>query len=359
MKQVHNFSAGPGILPPAVLRQAQEDLLNFEGQGMSIMEMSHRSKTFVQVIEKAEADLRSLMEIPSHYRVLFLQGGAHSQFSMVPLNLMGEGEKAVYLDTGIWSQKAIREARKFGQVEVLASGEASGYRAIPSLKEAKVDPSAAYFHLTTNNTIYGTQVQAWPDTSIPVVADMSSNILARKYRVEDFGVIYAGAQKNMGPAGMTLVIIREDLLPARRTPLPLMMDYALHAEKKSLFNTPPTFAIYMAGLVYAWTLQEGGVATMEKRNQAKAELLYRFLDQSTFFEGRCEAGARSLMNVCFQTPAPETDTRFIAAAESAGFANLKGHRLVGGMRASLYNPMPMSSVEALVSFMEEFEKSAS
>jgi phosphoserine aminotransferase len=354
---VHNFSPGPAKLPAPVLAQAQAELLDFRGSGMSVMEISHRSDWFDEVIQSAEARLRRLMNIPDSYAVLFVQGGAWTQFSAVPLNLMRRGQ-ADYVDTGSWSDKAIAEARRYGNVRVIASSQDDQYRHIPSVSLEDVDPHADYLHLTTNNTIYGTCFPQLPEVgSVPLVADMSSDILSKPYPVESFGVIYAGAQKNIGPAGLTVIIVRRDLLGHAHALCPTMLDYQVQADKGSLFNTPPTFAIYLADLVFGWLEAEGGLTAMAARNQAKADLLYGYLDQSACFQPHIAAPDRSLMNVVFSLPSPALEDRFIAESEAAGLQFLKGHRSVGGIRASLYNAVPLSSVEALVHFMHQFEAS--
>ena len=355
---VHNFSAGPAKLPGPVLAQAQAELMDFRGSGMSVMEISHRSQLFDEVIKSAEARLRRLMAIPDHYAVLFVQGGAWTQFSAVPLNLMQRGQ-ADYVDTGSWSAKAIEEARRYGQVRVVASSAEDQYRHIPELTPSDFDPQADYVHITTNNTIYGTAFPHLPDTGeVPLVADMSSDILSQPYPVESFGVIYAGAQKNIGPAGLTVLIVRRDLLGQAHALCPKLLDYQTHAAKGSLFNTPPTFAIYLADLVFGWLEDEGGLEVIAARNQAKAALLYGYLDRSPLFQPVIAAPHRSRMNVVFRLPSPEQEQRFLAESEAEGFRFLKGHRSVGGMRASLYNAVPMASVEALVAFMQAFERKA-
>jgi phosphoserine aminotransferase len=355
MPSIYNFSAGPGVLPRPVLEQVQSELLDYRGERMSVMEMSHRGKVFTDIRDRAEASLRKLMHIPDDYAVLFLQGGASSQFSMVPMNLYRNG-KADYLNTGSWTQKAIAEARKYLSVRVIASSEDRKFSYIPALSGLEVDAEADYVHVCTNNTIYGTRLPGLPEVgAVPLVADMSSNILSQVYRVEDFGLIYAGAQKNMGPAGLTVVIVRKDLLGKALPITPLMFDYQIHAAKDSMYNTPPTFAIYLAGLVYDWMISIGGVAEMERINHLKAGLLYEYLDRSALFESGVKGPERSLMNVPFHLPTPELTSRFIAEAEAEGLKSLKGYRTVGGMRASLYNAMPVEGVEALVEFMTEFE----
>lgn len=357
MPRAFNFSAGPATLPQPVLEQAQAELLDYRGTGMSVMEMSHRSSAFQDIIDRAEASLRQLMRIPDDYYVLFMQGGAYSQFSAVPLNLLGENRKADYVNTGDWSSKAIKEAGRYGQVRTVASSEDRQFTYIPALDSADFDPEASYFHITTNNTIYGTCYDQLPETGVvPLVADMSSDILSKVYRVEDFGLIYGGAQKNIGPAGLTLVIVRKDLVGQAMDFTPVMLNYQPHAEKGSMFNTPPTFAIYLAGLVFDWAIGLGGLEAIEARNRAKAQLLYNYLDQSAIFQPTVAAPYRSIMNVCYKLPTKELDAQFIAGAESRNLKTLKGYRTVGGMRASLYNAMPMEGVEALVGYMEEFER---
>ncbi len=356
MKKVYNFSAGPAVLPVEVLEKAQAEFLDYQGTGISVLEMSHRSEVFVDIMDRAEASLRKLMKIPEDYYVLFLQGGATSQFSMVPLNLFSSEGKVDMIDTGNWSKKAIAEAERFGTVNVVASSADRMYSYIPEIDSDFFDPGADYVHITTNNTIYGTTFPQLPKTKeVPLVADMSSNILSQEYQVEDFGLIYAGAQKNIGPAGLTVVIVRKDLVGKELPHTPLMMSYKLQAEKKSAYNTPPCFSIYMAGLVFDWTLEHGGVAEMEKRNRTKAQLLYDYLDESTLFQAVVKDPDRSLMNVPFKTSSAEMDIAFIAEAEKAGLKTLKGYRTVGGMRASIYNPMPVEGVRELIDFMKIFE----
>ncbi|WP_167628658.1 3-phosphoserine/phosphohydroxythreonine transaminase [Listeria valentina] len=350
MKQVYNFSAGPAVLPQPVLKQVQEEMLSYQGSGMSVMELSHRSTLFEEIISEAEKLLRELMGIPDHYKVLFLQGGASLQFTMVPLNLALH-QKAAFVNTGSWSKKAIQEAKKVAEPIVIASSEDRNFHYIPEIPEAPQD--ASYIHITTNNTIEGTAYFDIPQTKIPLVADMSSNILSNDYRVEDFGLIYAGAQKNIGPAGLTIVIVREDLI-GQVPDLPAMLDYAVQAKNDSLYNTPPTFAIYVAKLVLEWIKKEGGVAEMERRNREKAALLYAYLDQSKMFSSSVEPAFRSLTNIPFQTGNEQLDQLFLQEAEGEGFINLKGHRSVGGMRASLYNAFPILGVEEFVHFMEGF-----
>ena len=357
MGRVYNFSAGPATLPVAVLEKAQNELTDYHGTGMSVMEMSHRSSSFIDIIESAEYDLRSLMRIPDHYKVLFLQGGASTQFAMVPLNLMSKHKKADYINTGSWSQKAIEEAQRYGTVNVLATSEDKNFSYIPSLNTLEFAPDTDYVHITTNNTIYGTLFPALPETgNIPLIADMSSNILSQEYDITKFGLVYAGAQKNIGPAGVTIVIIREDLIGNATNITPTMLDYQTHVKNGSMFNTPPCYPIYIAGLVFKWLLENGGVNAMEKKNKEKAGLLYDFLDQSNLFSGTVEKGSRSLMNIPFVTGNATLDAQFIKEAEANNLKTLKGHRSVGGMRASIYNAMPIEGVEALVAFMKHFEE---
>ena len=356
MSRVYNFSAGPATLPLEVLEKAQSEMTNYNDGGMSVMEMSHRSKDFIGITENAEKNLRSLMRIPENYKVLFLQGGASTQFAMVPLNLFSNSKKADYVNTGSWSLKAIQEAKRYGSVNVIASSEASNFNYIPELNAGMFSSDADYVHITTNNTIYGTCFPSIPDTGdIPLIADMASDILSQDYDVSKFGLIYAGAQKNIGPAGVTIVIIREELLGRALEFTPTMLNYKIHSDNGSMFNTPPCYSIYMAGLVFEWLLANGGVVTMEKKNRQKAASLYDYLDHSDLFKGTVEVNSRSIMNVPFVTGNNELDAKFISEANSAGFTTLKGHRSVGGMRASIYNAMPVEGVEKLVSFMADFE----
>ncbi|GCF95534.1 phosphoserine aminotransferase [Enterococcus florum] len=352
---IYNFSAGPAVLPKAVLEKAQSELLDYKGSGMSVMELSHRSSWFEAIIQDAEQLLRELMAIPDHYQVLFLQGGASLQFTMVPMNL-AQGKKALYVNTGSWSKKAISGAKALGvEVEVIASSEDKQFTYIPELPET-IDQEAAYVHITTNNTIEGTAFAKIPDCgAVPIVADMSSNILANDYKVEDFGLIYAGAQKNIGPAGLTVVIVREDLLGQTEIAAP-MLDYKLQADNHSLYNTPPTFAIYIAKLVFEWVKEQGGVAGITEQDRVKAGRLYQAIEESGLFQSPVEKDSRSLTNVPFITGDAELDKQFNAEALAAGFENLKGHRSVGGMRASLYNAFPIEGVDALIAFMKKFEQ---
>ena len=355
MNRVYNFSAGPSMLPLSVLEQAQKELVCYGDTGMSVMEMSHRSKAFDDIIKQAEADIRDLMNIPDNYKVLFLQGGGNTQFAMVPLNLYKNG-KADYVVTGQWAKKAADEAAKWGEVNVVASSKDKTFSYIPKLDKASFTPDADYFYITHNNTIYGTRYTKLPDTgNVPLVADISSNIMSEVMDVTKFGLLFAGAQKNVGPAGVTIVIVREDLLGNAKPDCPTMLDYKIHADKESLYNTPPCYSIYIAGLVFKWLKSIGGVAEMQKINEEKAGILYDFLDNSNMFKGTVVPEDRSLMNVPFVTGDDDLNAKFIKEAASAGFVNLKGHRTVGGMRASIYNAMPVEGVKALVEFMKKFE----
>lgn len=357
MKRVYNFSAGPSVLPEIVLKKARDEMLCYKNTGMSVMEMSHRSKDYEKIITEAEQLLRELMNIPLNYKVLFLQGGASSQFAMVPLNLFRKSHKADFVNTGRWSQKAIDEAKRYGTVRVVASSEEQNFNYIPELDSSQFDEDADYFYITTNNTIYGTRFTKLPDTGdVPLVADMSSNILSEPCDVSKFGIIFAGAQKNMGPAGLTVVIIREDLIGHAMDITPTMFDYKTHADASSMFNTPPTYSIYIAKLVFEWLKEQGGVEGIAKRNREKAKLIYDYLDQSSIFKGTVEPKDRSLMNIPFVLPTEELNKAFIEGAAKQGLVNLKGHRSVGGMRASIYNAMPEEGVKALVDFMQEFEE---
>lgn len=358
MKRVYNFSAGPSILPEPVLRRAADEMLDYQGSGQSVMEMSHRSKVYGGIIQTAESLLREVMGIPDNYKVLFLQGGASSQFAMVPLNLMTGSGKADYVLTGQWATKAYKEAARYGNVNVVASSKDKTFSYIPKLDPAAFTPDADYFHICMNNTIYGTKYHTLPDTgNVPLVADVSSCILSEPIDVSKFGVLYAGAQKNMGPAGLTVVIIREDLIGHAMEKTPTMFNYQTHADNGSMFNTPPCYAIYITMLVLDWLKNEiGGLEEMKKINEKKAGLLYDFLDRSKLFKGTVVPEDRSIMNVPFVTGNEELDAKFVKEAAAADFVNLKGHRSVGGMRASIYNAMPMEGVEKLVAFMEQFEK---
>ncbi len=358
MKRVYNFSAGPSVLPESVLRRAADEMLDYQGSGQSVMEMSHRSKVYGGIIESAESLLREVMGIPDNYKVLFLQGGASSQFAMVPLNLMTGSGKADYVLTGQWATKAYKEAARYGQANVVASSKNKTFSYIPKLDPATFTPDADYFHICLNNTIYGTRFTTLPETgNVPLVADISSCILSEPIDVSKFGVLYAGAQKNMAPAGLTVVIIREDLIGHAMEMTPTMFNYQTHADNGSMFNTPPCYSIYMAKLVLEWLKNDiGGLEEMKKINEKKAAMLYDFLDQSKLFKGTVVPEDRSLMNVPFVTGSEELDAKFVKEAAAADFVNLKGHRSVGGMRASIYNAMPVEGVEKLVAFMAQFEK---
>ena len=357
MDRVFNFSAGPAALPLEVLQQAQAEMVNWHGCGMSVMEMSHRGKEYMGIQAEAEADLRELMGIPANYKVLFLQGGASLQFAMVPMNLLRGKASADYLNTGEWSKKAIKEAKKYGAVNVIASSEDKNFSYAPARSQWKLDPNAAYVHITQNETIGGVEIFDTPDTgNVPLVSDMSSTILSRPFDVSKFGLIYAGAQKNIGPAGLTIVIVRDDLIGQTVAGTPTMMDYQIQAENDSMYNTPPTYAIYIAGLVFKMLKAKGGIAAMEKTNRAKAKILYDVLDASSFFASPVAKENRSLMNIPFTLKNADLDEEFIKGAKARGMIQLKGHRSVGGMRASIYNAMPVEGVQALADFMREFEK---
>lgn len=355
--RVYNFSAGPSMLPLPVLEKVRDQLLNYEGSGQSVMEMSHRSAEFKKIIEDAEKNLRDLMEIPDNYRVLFVQGGGTLQFSMVPLNLLRNSKKADYAVTGSWAKKAYKEACKFGDIRVLASSEDDTFTWVPKFGRDDIRADADYVYITANNTIYGTAYNYVPDTGeIPLVADMSSNFLSQKTDVSKYGVIWAGAQKNVGPAGVTIVIIREDLLGYAGKDTPVYLDYKTHADNDSMYNTPPCFAIYVAGEVFKHLKATGGIEAMEKRNREKAVLLYDYIDSSSLYKNPVAPEDRSMMNVVFVTGNPDLDKKFVAEAKAAGFVNLGGHRSIGGMRASIYNAMPREGVEALIEFMKKFEE---
>ncbi|MCL2593804.1 MAG: 3-phosphoserine/phosphohydroxythreonine transaminase [Defluviitaleaceae bacterium] len=356
MERVHNFSAGPSVLPVSVLEKAQKELLNFEGSGMSVMEMSHRSKVYMDIIAQTEATLREIMAIPNNYKVMFLQGGASMQFSMIPMNLSKNGI-ADYVNTGQWATKAIEEGSRYTKINLVASSEDKNFNYIPEFDKSKFSKDADFFHISQNNTIFGTRFTELPDTgNVPLVSDMSSNILSEVFDVSKFGMIYAGAQKNMGPAGVVVVIMREDLITGETLPnTPLMLNYKTHADNDSMYNTPPTFGIYLAGLVYKWVKELGGVAAMQKINEEKAALLYDYLDESSMFSATVGKKDRSLMNITYVTGNKDLDDKFVKEAEKAGMVNLKGYRSVGGMRASTYNALPIESVKALVEFMKKFE----
>lgn len=356
-ERVYNFSAGPSMLPEEALRQAAEEMLSYGDAGMSVMEMSHRSKPYEAIIESAEAVLRKLMNIPENYKVLFLQGGASTQFAMVPMNLLKKSGKADYIITGQFAKKAAEECEKFGTVNRVASSADKTFSYIPKLTKADFDPEADYCHITYNNTIFGTRYTYIPDTGdVPLVADISSIILSEEIDVTKFGLLYAGAQKNMGPAGLTVVIIREDLIGDPIEGTPTMLTYKVHADNGSMYNTPPTYSIYMCKLILEWLDRMGGIAAIQKINEEKAAILYDFLDSSTLFKAPVEKADRSLMNVTFVTGDADLDAAFVKAAAAEGLVNLKGHRSVGGMRASIYNAMPVEGVKKLVAFMQAFEK---
>ncbi|PID45235.1 MAG: 3-phosphoserine/phosphohydroxythreonine aminotransferase [Proteobacteria bacterium] len=358
MNRSYNFSAGPATLPEAVLQQARDEILNWRGSGMSVMEMSHRGKDFLSIAERSEASLRQLLQIPDNYKVLFLQGGATTQFSMVPMNLLPSGASADYVDSGIWAGKAVNEARRIGaNVRLAATGEAHHYLQVPEPSVWDCDPDAAYLHYTANETIAGVEFRETPDSGVvPLVCDMSSNILSRPIDVSRYGLIYAGAQKNIGPAGLTLVIIREDLIGKAADTVPSMMDYAIHAKSDSMFNTPPTYAWYLAGLVFDWLLEQGGLSAMQQRNQHKAHKLYQFIDASAYYRNGVSPESRSMMNVTFSLADESQNGEFLAQAADQQLLNLKGHRALGGMRASIYNAMPEAGVDALIDYMKEFER---
>jgi len=354
MNRVHNFSAGPATLPYEVLKKTAEDIIDFQGTGIGLMEMSHRSPEFQSVIDSAEALLRQLMGIPQGYKVLFLQGGASSQFFMIPMNLLSSGKKATYLNTGTWAKKAIKEAKRFGDIEVPFSSEDRKFDRVPDESEYQVGEDSEYLYLVSNNTIFGTQFQTFPETNKMLVCDMSSDILSRPVDVSKFGLIFAGAQKNLGPAGVTVVIIREDLLAAAPETIPTMLQYRTHAEKGSMFNTPPCIAIYVVYRVLQWLEAIGGVGEIQKINEKKAALLYEILDQGSYYRGHAENTSRSRMNVAFNLPTADLEAKFIKDAAAQGFMGLKGHRSIGGCRASIYNAFSLEGVQKLTDFMHKF-----
>jgi phosphoserine aminotransferase len=355
MARTFNFSAGPAALPTAVLELAQAEMLDYEGTGMSVMEMSHRSKTFVDIAARAEADFRDLLEISDDYHVLFLQGGATTQFAAIPLNLTSAGDTVDYIDTGSWSKKAIKEAGKYCAVNVAASSDASNYDRIPDRADWQLSRDAKYLHICANETIGGVQFKDYPEVDASLVADMSSDILSRPVDVSRFALVYAGAQKNIGPAGLTVVVVRKDLCGRARSETPTTLDYAAQAEADSMSNTPPTYTWYLAGLVFAWLKEQGGLEGIAEQNTRKADKLYTAIDTSNFYQSPVEPSVRSTMNIPFTLPDPDLDADFLAGAEVRGLTNLKGHRSVGGMRASIYNAVPEAAVDALVEFMNEFE----
>ena len=356
MTRVFNFSAGPAALPESVLRQAAAEMLDWRGSGMSVMEMSHRGKEFISIAQEAEALLRELLAVPATHKVLFMQGGAIAENAIVPMNMLRGHASADYVDTGEWSKKSIKEARRYGGVHVAASSADSGYTTIPPRQAWQLDPEAAYVHICSNETIGGVQYHWTPDVgTVPLVADMSSDILSRPIDVSRYGLIYAGAQKNIGPAGLTIVIVREDLLGGALPSTPSAFDYKIVAENESMYNTPPTYAIYIAGLVFRWLKDLGGLPAMEEHNRRKAAVLYDFLDGSRFFRSPVARECRSWMNVPFKLKDESLDAEFLKGAEARGLVQLKGHRVVGGMRASIYNAMPIEGVQALVAYLKEFE----
>ena len=357
MNRIFNFSAGPAVLPVPVLEEAQRNLVELPGVGMSVLEISHRSKTFEDILARTEADLRALGNVPANYKVLFLQGGASMQFSMVPLNLLTAGATADYLVTGGWSQKAVKEAQRVGTVNIAASTESENFARIPRQDEITLTAGAAYVHMTTNNTLFGTEWSAEPVVGdAPLVADTSSDMFSRPIDVSKYGLIYAGAQKNLGPSGVTLVIIREDLLARSRKSLHTMLNYAVHAENGSMYNTPPCFGIYLMGLVMKWGLSQGGLDAIGVNNGRKAAKLYAEIDRSGFYRGTADQASRSRMNLTFRLPSEDLEKVFVKESTAAGLDGLKGHRSVGGMRASIYNAFPEAGVDALIAFMQEFEK---
>lgn len=354
MARVYNFSAGPSVLPETILQEAAKEMIEWGTSGMSVMEMSHRSKDYQSIIDETEANVRKVMAIPANYKVLFLQGGGSLQFAMVPLNLYGKNKKAAYINTGAWTKKAIKEAKKWGEVVVIGDSSDQNFKYIPKVKEIPNDID--FLYICYNNTIYGTRYTQIPSVpkEIPIVADMSSCIMSEPIDVSQYGVIFAGAQKNLGPAGVTLVIIREDLIKETPDHVPTMLSYKIHAEEGSMYNTPPTYGIYMLGKMMKWILNQGGVDALYQNNLEKAKILYDYLDSSNYFKGTVEKEDRSLMNVPFLAPTEELNAQFVKEATAAGFVNLKGHRSVGGMRASIYNAMPIDGVKKLVEFMATF-----
>jgi len=356
LTRVFNFSAGPAALPEEVLRQAADEMLDWHGTGMSVMEMSHRGREFIGIAEEAERDLRELVGIPSNYRVLFLQGGGSLQFAMVPLNLLAHGRSADYVVTGEWSRKAVIEARRYGEINVAATAEDANYSYVPEFARWQRKRDAAYVYVCTNETIHGVEYQQIPDTGgVPLVADMSSHFLSRPVDVSKFGLIFAGAQKNIGPAGLVIAIVREDLLGRARAETPSMLDYKVHADAHSMSNTPATYSLYIAGLVFKWIKRQGGIAAMERNAIARSSLLYRFIDGSRLYRNPVREADRSRMNIPFVLADTRLDEAFLKGAEERGMVQLKGHRTVGGMRASVYNAMPLAGVEKLVEYMREFE----
>jgi len=358
LNRIWNFNPGPATLPVSVLEKAKEEMLNYAGTGMSVMELSHRSKAYEAIQDEARNLLCELLGIPSNYKVLFLQGGASLQFAMLPMNFLVSGKSADYILTGYWSQKAYKEAKNIGNVRVAGTTEASNFNRIPEQNELSLDSNAVYCHITSNNTIFGTQWKTFPETgSVPLVADMSSDILSRKLDVSRFAMIYAGAQKNLGPAGVTVVILREEWIAQARTDIPTILKYAIHAENNSLYNTPPCYAIYIMKLVLEWVKQLGGLSAIEKRNEEKGKMLYGTIDAlSEFYKGTAEPKSRSLMNATFRLPTEELEAKFLSEASALGFGGLKGHRSVGGIRVSMYNALEPEGIKALTEFMKEFAR---
>ncbi|MGJ8524849.1 Phosphoserine aminotransferase [Halomonadaceae bacterium LMG 33818] len=354
MPRYFNFCSGPATLPLPVLERARDELVDYNGKGLSVMEMSHRGKDFVEIAQRAERNLRTLMNIPDHYRVLFMQGGATSQFSAVPLNLLGKGGTGNYLDSGVWSVKAFDEANRLGKAQIIASTAEEGYRRVPDIRHLSLTSDATYLHMTDNETIGGVAYHELPEVDVPLVSDMSSSILGHEVDVSQYGIIYAGAQKNIGPAGLTVVIIREDLLEQAVEPVPTMLNYQVMAKKDSMLNTPPTYAWYLCGLVFEWLLEQGGVAAIEKVNRRKAAKLYAAIDESDFYTNPIEVGSRSIMNIPFRLKDEALNSAFLEESKKAGLLTLNGHRSVGGMRASIYNAMPEEGVNALIDFMQDF-----
>jgi phosphoserine aminotransferase len=356
MKQIYNFSAGPAVLPKPVLERAQAEMLDWHGSGMSVMEMSHRGKEFTSILEKTEADLRTLLSIPNNYKVLFLQGGAIAENAIIPLNLLA-GKSADYVVTGAWSKRSVEDARAFGTINIAASSEADGFTRVPDFSSWQLNKDAAYVHICTNETIHGVEFDGIPNTSgVPIVADMSSHILSRPIDVSQYGVIYGGAQKNIGPAGLCIVIVREDLLDKANPLTPAVFNWKTQAENHSMINTPPTYGIYIAGLVFEWLLAQGGVAAIEQKNIAKAKLFYDYVDNSDFYSNNIALNNRSRMNIPFRLQDEKRNDAFLKGAEAQGLLQLKGHRIVGGMRASMYNAMPIKGVQALIEYMKQFER---
>jgi len=356
-ERIHNFSAGPAVLPVPVLEEAQRDMLSLPGVGMSVMEISHRSKTFAEIVNRADSGLRNLLAIPDNYHVLFLQGGASLQFSMVPMNFLPPDSTADYIITGSWGKKALKEAKRAGVANIAATMADGGFTRVPGNDELKLDPKAAYVHITTNETIEGVEWKKEPEVGdVPLVADASSDILSHPIPVDKYALIYAGAQKNMGPSGVTLVVVRDDLLQRIPDGLHTMLDYRTHVDNKSLYNTPNTWGIYIISLVSKWLLEKGGLEAMHRENEAKARRIYDAIDATGFYRGHADADSRSIMNVTFRLPSEELEKKFAAEATAQGLDGLKGHRSVGGIRASIYNALPLAAVDALVAFMKEFEK---